>query len=639
MLRLSNCSKAFGTKAILADQSYHFPQNERIALVGDNGAGKTTVLNCISGIDHFDNGEVILGKDMILGYLPQEPNSNPKGTVLAECEAGSPKILKLKDELELCLKLMESGDADAIERYNDLHTEFTNLGGYQLTMNSEKVLTGLGFDRAMLDQNPRELSGGWRMRVELAKLLVTTPSVLILDEPTNHLDLPSLMWVERYLQSYRGTLIFVSHDRSLLNRLATITLHLDHATLTPYTGGYDAFLTEKARRLEQSQQQHAQLEKKKQQLQTFVDRFGAKATKAAQAASKEKVIAKIKAEQTQLKTSDRQSKVRFRLPEPLPVERIPLTIKGGAIGYGQPLATGINLEVEKGQKIAVVGANGVGKSTLLKTICNKIPGLAGEFERSDRCEIAYFAQEQLEVLDGDRTVLDNVLNASSLAENEVRRVLGSFLFSGDDVKKPIKVLSGGEKSRVGLACILVRGANLLLLDEPTNHLDMKSCEHLVSSLREYKGTVIFVSHDRFFINSLCSHVLAMSKTGETWLAAGNLDDYERKVQETGIENVLRLAEDSPAKKSASKSDSKKDQVDRKQQQQQIRKLEKELAQSERRQEKLRLEISNLSNELHDIHPHEYELLTEVAEKKHTKEQELQKLEGEWLEISERLGGI
>lgn len=541
MIRADNLYKSFKGKELLAAVSCSFPDKEKIALVGDNGAGKSTLLRILTGEELPDEGSVVVPSKIRLGFLPQEPNASPQDTVLSECEAGVAEIQTLQLRMQELLKRMEGQlhpDEQLLRAYEDAESSFRAGGGYSLSSRAASILSGLGFSEDQLKQNPRDLSGGWRMRLELARLFLKQPDLLILDEPTNHLDLPSLVWVENWLQGFGGTLLFVSHDRAFLNRLSTTTMHLHQGSLTLYKGNYDSFLSTRALRDAQDASRRKQLESRKEELEQFVKRFGAKATKAKQAKSKLKQIDRLDEESQACSFGGKEASPVFSLPAPQRIGRILCQIENGSIGYDKPLSEGICLQVEKGQKIAVIGANGIGKSTLIRTLSGHISPLGGNFCLSDQLVIAYFAQNQADMLDQNLSILENVFSHSEMGVKEIRSLLGGLLFSGDDVDKPVKVLSGGEKSRVGLACTLAKSANLLLLDEPTNHLDMKSLDRLSLALKNYEGTLIFVSHDRDLINRVCTHVFAMIPDGRSMLFEGNLDDYTRLSALAGFPNVL-----------------------------------------------------------------------------------------------------
>lgn len=544
MLRIDNLSKSFGTKAILADVSYHFPIGERIALVGPNGAGKTTLLRILAGEDEADHGHIERPKDFTLAYLPQVPNLQPQATVIEECLVGGSGttqqvVLRYRSALD---QLTHGYSAAAQDAFDHAEARYLQIGGHSLEATAKGVLKGLGFRLADFDKDPRDLSGGWRMRIELAKILVHPSDFLILDEPTNHLDLPSLVWVEKFLRSYRGTLLLVSHDRSLLERLPTVTLHLHRGKMMAYRGNFSAFLEEKERQEETEAAAATNLRKRREHLEKFVERFGAKATKARQAQSRIKMIARIKDLEKDVVADDDPASMVLQLPEPPSSGKLTLTLKDFSIGYDRVLSRGINLEIQRGQRIAVVGLNGIGKSTLLKTICGEVQPLAGTLAWGHQVQPAYFAQDQEKTLDPSRTVLAEVQSVNDrVSDRQARTILGHFLFSGDDVHKITGVLSGGEKSRVGLARLLLQPANFLLLDEPTNHLDISSVEVLAGALADYEGSLLFVSHDRSFIDAVATHIFAMLPDGRAALFEGSLEDYSRLASHAGLPNVFEAS--------------------------------------------------------------------------------------------------
>ncbi|NRA44515.1 MAG: ABC-F family ATP-binding cassette domain-containing protein [Oligoflexales bacterium] len=642
MIRIENLVKTFGNKTLLRGASFHFPNGEKIALIGDNGAGKSTLLNMMTDLEAPNEGSILRPQKLSLGYLPQEPNSNPKPTVIEECETGNEHLVNLKVKMDAAIKKMETDhEESSIQAYEAAETAYKSAGGYGLRAKASSILSGLGFSPEVLEQSPLNLSGGWRMRLELAKLFIKNPDFLILDEPTNHLDLPSLVWVENYLKSFAGTLLFVSHDKTLLNRLASITLHLSQGKLIPYKGNYDKFVAASTLRQDQDAATRAQLHRRKEELESFVKRFGAKATKAKQAQSRVKMIARLEEEEAQIPEEVSESTLAFALPEPEKSDRILFNVEDGSIGYKQALSQGIKLQVERGHKIAVIGANGIGKSTFLKTIIGKIAALDGKFTSSTRTSMAYFAQDQLETLDPELSIFENIQKNSEWGQKEIRSLLGSFLFSGDDVFKQVKVLSGGEKSRVGLANILSRKSNLLLLDEPTNHLDMKSAESLTAALNSYKGTMIFVSHDRELIDRVCSHVFAMLPDGRSMLFEGNLDDYAKLAMVAGFPNVLDTNNESAEsqKTTLEKKEEPSDQEDFKELKRKRAKLEKDISKLEKSIEKLKHSISQIEQSMSTLNPDDYTAMNAKHQEHQELKVRLEDEETEWLECYDELEGI
>ena len=504
MIFLHNVTKKYAARSILTNVTYHFPEGERIALVGPNGTGKTTLLNIITEHEEADSGCVTKPKKVIVGYLPQDPNPHPKSTILEECVDGAYSLRDIRLKRDDALKQMGENYSDELfYAYEALETEFYQGGGYALESEARGYLSGLGFKSDQFDRSPLELSGGWRMRLELARTLINKPDFLTLDEPTNHLDLPSMIWLERFLESFKGTLLFVSHDRDLLNRLSTVTLHLYKGTLTPYKGNFDAFLEQHELKQLQNEAASKHIRNRYEQIERFCDRFRAKPSKAAQVRSRMKMLARLRSMEEEIVHEEDAPEVVLSIKVEAPSGKHIMSLKDGSIGYTSPLATRLFLKIERGQKIAIIGANGIGKSTLLKTIAKEIPLLKGELSFGPSVTFGYYAQDQVHALDDKKTVLENLMSQGNVSESRARAILGGMLFQKEDVFKKTGVLSGGEKSRLGLSCLLVQKANFLLLDEPTNHLDMSSTEILSDALEDFKGTLLFVSHNRSFFPSLC----------------------------------------------------------------------------------------------------------------------------------------
>ena len=639
MLALDRLSKHFGARSLFEEVSYRFPEGEKIALVGPNGAGKTTLLNILCGLDSADGGQILRSQGLKLGYLPQEPNPHPLETILLESMTGHHEIYQLKKNMEKSLELLQSESSDArLSAYEKAETQFRQAGGYSLEAKASGILHGLGFRPDQVQADPRVLSGGWRMRLELAKVFINDPDVLILDEPTNHLDLPSLMWVERYLQSFRGTLLFVSHDRALLNRLATGTLLLSQGQLKAYKGNFDQLLEQRELETQQNEARRQNLERQREQLESFVDRFGAKASKAKQAQSKAKQIEKLRAVEGTIETTSQQATLHLRLPEAPPSGRDVVVVKDLTIGYTKALASGINLLLERGSRIAIIGSNGIGKSTFLKTLAAQIEPLAGGFQIGLKTRMAYCAQNHEDILDYERTILDNVLNArSDLGEKEARQILGSFLFSGEAVFKSVKVLSGGEKARVALCRAIVQPSNFLLLDEPTNHLDMSSVEVLIESLRAYSGSLLFVSHDRNFIEELATHIFVMLPDGRSALFHGGLDDYQRLASSQGFPNVLDPERPSSGTSAPPRSkESARDNEVARQLKKDRNRWQKSMEKAEAEQLKLKKEILTLEQALSSLDPNSYQEAQNLHQSLQAAQNKQAKVEEEWLEAAEQL---
>ncbi|MDR3031368.1 MAG: ATP-binding cassette domain-containing protein [Holosporales bacterium] len=515
MIIIQNLVKNFGDRVIIRNFSYHFSKNTKIGIIGPNGIGKTTFLNIIIGLEEPDFGDIIFPKDCVLGYLPQSPCENPENAILDECITGHKALVCLQEKLKNALKKMEENYSDEVYfEYEKIEKEFADKDGYALSSKAKSILVGLGFETSQFADDPLILSGGWRMRLELAKLLINDPNFLILDEPTNHLDLPSLTWLEQYLNSFKGTLLFVSHDKEFLNNISTQIMHICNGNVNVYNGNFDSFIQQRESKEELVQKQKEYITAKQDQLQKFVDRFRSKASKAKQAQSKIKIIERLKQIEARLETEEPEKKATFKISMEKQSGKIVLDLKNCSIGYGNlALNKSLNLRIIRGDKIAIIGANGIGKSTLLKTIISEIPLIRGDMKIGNNVSIGYYSQSQLNILDPKLDALENVLSLTrgKVTYQQARSVLGCLLITKDDVKKQVGVLSGGEKSKVAIASLLAQRHNFLILDEPTNHLDMSSVEALSAALFDYYGSVLTVSHNRAFISSFATHVFKMEK--------------------------------------------------------------------------------------------------------------------------------
>ncbi len=627
MIRIEKVSKFYGTRAVIDQVSFHFPVNERITLFGPNGAGKTTLLNILSGLENFDDGQVIVPRNTRIGFLPQEANPDPIDNIIHECVMGGPGFIQTlaKNHHSALEKLSHEYSDFNFSQFETIDHDYRQVDGYTLEAKASAYLKGLGFDEARIQTRTADLSGGWRMRMELVKVFLNNPDFLILDEPTNHLDLPALVWVENWLSQFKGTLLFVSHDKSLLERLPTMVLHLERGKITPYVGNLTAFIEQKERDEEQRAAQAQTLAKKRESLELFVTRFGAKASKAAQAQSKMKMIARLKQMESNFTDEGDLASMGFELAEPIKSGRVVLKTKDFDIGYTVPLSRNINLEIERGQKVAVIGTNGIGKSTLLKSIVGQINHLRGTADLGYQVEAAYFSQDQVDTLKLEDTVLQNVIDsARDQGEREVRSLLGNLLFQGSDVFKKVKVLSGGEKARVGLACVLVKRANFLLLDEPTNHLDLSSCEILAQALANFSGSILFVSHDRNFIDSVATHVFAMLPDGRHGFFEGKLDDYERLALVAGFPNVLK-PEEINTEKPANDSKLQKKQASH------AKKSEKRIAALQTQIDSVNLQIISINQDLEKAGS-DFMKAAKLSDNKDLLESELKILEEELIQI-------
>jgi ATP-binding cassette subfamily F protein 3 len=549
MLTLADISKSYGPRTLFEDVSVFISRGDRFGLVGPNGAGKTTLFNVIIGEESVDSGTVTWEKGASFGYLPQETAPAGDETVLDLATAITPEFAGLRDQL----RAMEKGGSPAcMQAEFDAHHRFEELGGYGVETKARIILTGLGFRDADFNRPARTFSGGWVMRAHLARLLVREPALLLLDEPTNHLDLEVLLWFQDYLTRYPGGLIIISHDRAFLNTLCTGILELRDQTLYRWTGDYDDFLRQKEAHREQQLSVHKNQQREIAHLQRFVDRFGAKASLASRAKSKEKQIERLKEVAIEAPEEDIR-RISFRFPQPVRSGLRVVTLKGVRQAYGENVVyRNLNFHAERGDRLVLVGPNGAGKSTLLKILADAIPVQGGTRELGGNVTAGYFAQNRLDNLDARRTVLEEAMEMRTrnpdVTERLARTVLGGFLFRKDDVFKRVAVLSGGEKSRLALARLLLAPPNLLLMDEPTTHLDIPSIDALVNALRQYEGTLIFISHDVHFIRSVAKGVLHVG-AGHLTPYAGDYDYYLDKSKATGAREALtaRLADARPGR--------------------------------------------------------------------------------------------
>ena len=523
MIQLDDISKGFGGQTLFRDVTWRIPERERIGLVGPNGAGKTTLCRILAGREEPDTGQVSRPRAVTVGYLPQEVSGGGGGSVLAEALSGCEAVWALEREMENVARQLETAPGEALtERYGELQHRFEALGGYRLETEARTILSGLGFRPDDLPRPLAEFSGGWRMRAALARLLLLAPSLLLLDEPTNHLDLASLGWLEDFLTGYAGTVVVVSHDRYFLNRMVTSIADLTPEGLIVYPGDYDDFLVEREARRELLEARARNQAKRIAEVERFIERFRYKATKARQVQSRIKMLDKV--ERIELPGARRQ--VHFAFPEPPRTGRRVATLTGIYKAYGDNVVyAGIDVAVERGERLALVGENGAGKSTLLKMLAGVLPFDRGERLLGSHVAVHYYAQHQLDALDPTRTVLEELeAVAPESTHTRLRTILGAFLFSGDSVEKKVAVLSGGEKARLALAKMLARPAALLCMDEPTNHLDLASKEVLEEALFGFTGTIVFISHDRYFINRIATQVVEVEH-GHLTTHLGTYDDY------------------------------------------------------------------------------------------------------------------
>lgn len=535
MLSLNNISLSFGGEPLLQEVNALINPGDRIGLVGPNGAGKSTLLKIIAGEVEPNEGTIKKSQAATIGYLPQDGvEPDPNRTVYEEVEsafAGIRKLEKKVQETQLKISKMDTGTSEykkTMEKLGKYQSKLEQSGAYTLQSDIEKVLMGLGFSTEDFSRITTEFSGGWLMRIALAKLLLQRPMYLLLDEPTNHLDIDSLRWIEQFLQNYEGAVILVSHDKAFLNKVTNRTLALDHGKLLDYAGNYDYYREKHAERMEHRRKAYENQQKQIKEIQDFIDKFRYNASKAAQVQSRIKQLEKM----DKIELDEREEEITFEFPPPERSGAIVMKLENVRKQYGDNIVfEDLSYTIDRQDKIAVVGPNGAGKSTLIRIMAGIEEATGGTREPGHNVTTSYFAQHQADELDLDKTVFEIMREADPHAkETRLRTILGCFLFQGDDVFKKVSVLSGGEKSRLALARMLLRPANFLIFDEPTNHLDMQSKRILQQALEQYEGTFMIVSHDRDFLDPIVDKVLEVRpQTTNTFL--GNVSYYLEKVEE------------------------------------------------------------------------------------------------------------
>ena len=540
MLTISQLSKSFGGRVLFENASLQVNRGDRVGLVGPNGAGKSTLFSLILGEASADEGRVSLERAASIGYLPQESAPAGDETVLELACAITPELAKAQ-------RVLKTTPEDSAEHHEALSV-FDEHNGWQLEPKAKRILAGLAFRTSDFERPAKALSGGWVMRAHLARLLVMEPDLLLLDEPTNHLDLESLVWFQEYLGNYPGAILMISHDREFLNALVGSIVEIAHKRLNRYRGNWDKYVLERAAREEQQLAAYKNQQKEIAALQEFADRFRAKASKASQAQSKLKQIDRMEKIEAPLAA---QKTVHFHFPQPPRSGVRAVTLKNVDHAYGDlTVYRGLDFQAERGQRTVLVGPNGAGKSTLIKLLSGNLPLQSGQRELGHNVKVGYFSQYRVEMLDARHTVLESVQDMENPPGEQVARtVLGSFLFRGDDVFKPVAVLSGGEKTRLALVKLLLNPPNLLLMDEPTTHLDVGSIDALIGALKQYEGTLIFISHDVHFIKAIATSVLHIS-AGTLTPYPGGYDYYLDKSRATSARSALtagdKLHNDQPA---------------------------------------------------------------------------------------------
>jgi ATP-binding cassette subfamily F protein 3 len=653
MIQLSEAGKRFGPKILFENLNWLVTPKDRVGIVGANGTGKSTLLKTLAGIEGLDYGSLNAAKGIRAGYLPQDGITLTGRTVFNECLSVFEEIRALEAEQKSLEKSMgeldhESPDYRQIaERYHQVQAEFTARDGYNIESRVGTVLAGLGFSREDWQRRVEEFSGGWQMRIALAKLLLEEPNLLLLDEPTNHLDLEARNWLESYLHNYPNAFILISHDRYFLDVTVDRIAEIWNKRVWFYTGGYSKFEQQKTERRIQLEAAYKNQRERIEALEAFINRFRYQATKAKQVQSRIKELEKIE----RIEVPPDEKTIHFRFPQPKPSGRIVAEFKDVAKSYGaKHVFSGATFHIERGDRVALVGVNGAGKSTLIKLLSGEEPVSGGEYTIGHNVEPDYFAQDQYKVLDPESSILDDLGSVASRASNtELRSILGCFLFSEDDVFKKIGVLSGGERNRYALARMLMTPKNFLLLDEPTNHLDMRAKDVLLTALQEFTGTVVFVSHDRYFIDKLATRVIEVAD-GAVTVFPGNYEDY--LFRKSGV--VVEAPKPVTAKPNASKPAQVKNAAPGPQQvknaapapppskEDKQRRLNPiKLRQMKERQRAIEDEITRLEVEIADF---EHALSTfqtaehsiEIAELLESRRKDMKDLMTEWEEVSETI---
>jgi ATP-binding cassette subfamily F protein 3 len=588
MLQLSGAGKRFGSKLLFQDADWLITPDERTALVGANGTGKSTLMKVLAGLDGLDYGQVQRTRGMTIGYLPQDGLALAGHTVFEECLSVFDELLGLEKEMEtLSASLAEldpesTAYAAAADRFSYIDQRFRAHDGYALDAQVGTVLTGMGFSKTDWTRRTEEFSGGWQMRIALAKLLLQKPSLLLLDEPTNHLDLETRNWLETYLRTYPNGYILISHDRYFLDVTVGKIIEIWNKKLHVYHGNYEKYLQQKAERRAQLEAAYRNQRDQIEHLQAFINRFRAQATKAKQVQSRIKELEKIE----RIEIPEEEPEIHFTFPQPPASGRTVVEVAGLSKSYGPKLVLNdVSFTIDRGDRIALVGVNGAGKSTLVRLLSGEDTTTSGILKLGHNVLAEYFAQDQYKVLDPSARMLDDISRtAPKVSDTELRSLLGCFLFSGDDVYKSLGVLSGGERNRYALARILVSPANFLLLDEPTNHLDLRAKDVLLEAIHNFTGTVIFVSHDRYFIDRLATRVFEV-EGGKVHVFPGNYEDYLWRKEggaaalaaaTAAAEPVVETSADLPQKESAPAPARRVNPIKLKQMQERLKFVEEEI---------------------------------------------------------------
>ena len=647
MISIDNLKVEFGVKPLFDNVNFVINDKDRIALVGKNGAGKSTMLKIICGLQKPTSGNVAIPNDTTIGYLPQVMNLQDNTTVREEVKKAFADISKMKERVdklneELAQRTDYESDSymELVQKFTTEHERYIMMGADNYEAEMERTLTGLGFERTDFDRPTSEFSGGWRMRIELAKILLRRPDVLLLDEPTNHLDIESIQWLERFLQQSAKAVVLVSHDRAFINNVTNRTLEITCGRVTDYKVKYDEYVKLRAERREQQLRAYENQQKEIADIKDFIERFRYKPTKAVQVQSRIKQLEKIVP--IEIDEVD-NSALHLKFPPCLRSGDYPIICEDVEKSYGShTVFSNVTLTIKRGEKVAFVGKNGEGKSTLVKCIMNEIP-FGGTLKVGHNIQIGYFAQNQAQMLDGELTVFETIDNvARGDIRLKINDILGAFMFGGEASEKKVKVLSGGERSRLAMIRLLLEPVNLLILDEPTNHLDMPSKDVLKEAIKAFDGTAIVVSHDREFLDGLVSKVYEFGG-GKVTEHLGGIYDYLQAHNAATIDERLSSLSQTSGNKSVSSNEPQQEPsagklsyAEHKEQQKKIRKAERAVAESEEKISKMEARIKELDTLLcNPDHASDMVLITEYTDIKKAIEEE----EERWEKLSEELETI
>ncbi|WP_426428342.1 ABC-F family ATP-binding cassette domain-containing protein [Staphylococcus equorum] len=639
LLQLNDLTKSFDGEDIFNNVDFEVKTGERIGIVGRNGAGKSTLMKIIAGVETYDSGQVSKSKNLKLGYLTQQMTLNTNQTVFDEMSKPFESMKKLESEMKFetdwLAQHADEYDTESykthIDRYESLSNQFEQQEGYQYESKIKTVLHGLNFSEADFNRPINDFSGGQKTRLSLAQMLLSEPDLLLLDEPTNHLDMETTQWLESYLNYFKGAIVIISHDRYFLDKIVNQIYDVALGDVQHYVGNYGQFIEQRDKYYEKRMQEYESQQAEIKKLETFVEKNIARASTTGMAKSRRKTLEKM--ERVNKPMIDAKSaNIQFDFDRNTGNDVF--HIKNLEIGYEEAITKGINIEATKGDHIAIIGPNGIGKSTLIKTVAGLQQKISGEITTGANLKVGYYDQKQAE-FKSNKTILDYLWDQyPTMNEKDIRAVLGRFLFVQDDVKKIINDLSGGEKARLQLALLMLERNNVLILDEPTNHLDIDSKEMLEQALSDFKGTILFVSHDRYFINELANKVYDLDTTGGT-MYLGDYQYYIEKLEEKAAIQAKKEL-DNPTKTEVSASQNH-NYVDQKQQKREQRQVERKIEQCETNIEIYEREINNINEQL--TQPDVYsnpEKANDLAIEKETAEQKLEQVMDEWAELQEML---